>query len=468
MSFNSTLYLFFLPIVLGLYYKLEPTKRQYMLLVASWLFYAVYNPWFMWVILATTGVDYYAGSKIDETEDVARRKLWVALSVTSNLGLLCFFKYSRFAADNFVGLAGLFGWHLPAMTARIALPLGISFHTFQGISYTIDVYRKHIKPIRHFSQFALFVSFFPQLVAGPIVRAEEFIPQIIHCKAEAEPHEVRRGLGLLLYGMFKKVYVADVMAAFVNDVYADPHRASGLGLVFATYAFTVQIYCDFSGYSDMAIGSALLFGIKLPQNFDRPYLTTSIRDFWQRWHMTLSRWLRDYLYVPLGGNRRGRGRTYVNLMITMLLGGLWHGAGWNWIVWGGIQGAAMSIERATGLDKAPSSPVLRGLRWFITLHIAWLSWIFFRARTLREAMLVLERIARWQPGSMGPDNRIVIYATAGMALVLLADRLGLKQRWLEFADARPGPLRWTTYAAVIVLLLTFTRAPHPEFIYFAF
>ena len=218
----------------------------------------------------------------------------------------------------------------------------------------------------------------------------------------------------------------------------------------------------------MAIGSALLFGIKLPQNFDRPYLTTSIRDFWQRWHMTLSRWLRDYLYVPLGGNRRGRARTYVNLMITMLLGGLWHGAGWNWIVWGGIQGAAMSIERATGLDKVPSSAALRGLRWFITLHIAWLSWIFFRARTLRESVLVLERIARWQPGSMGPDTRIVVYATAGMALVLLADRLGLKQRWLELADARPDALRWTTYAAVIVLLLTFTRAPHPEFIYFAF
>jgi D-alanyl-lipoteichoic acid acyltransferase DltB (MBOAT superfamily) len=467
MSFNSTLYILFLPAVLLLYYRLQPAKRMYMLLVASWLFYAVYNPWFMWVILATTGVDFVAGRMIEATEDPARRKLWVALSVTSNLGLLCFFKYTKFLATNFVALAGLFHWKLPEMTAHIALPLGISFHTFQGISYTVDVYRKHIKPLRSFAEFALFVSFFPQLVAGPIVRAPEFIPQI-DCRSEADDHDMKRGLGMILYGMVKKVYVADVMAGFVNDAYADPARFSGLGLMFATYAFTVQIYCDFSGYSDMAIGSALLFGIKLPRNFDRPYLATTIREFWQRWHMTLSRWLRDYLYIPLGGNRRGNTRTYVNLMVTMLLGGLWHGAGWNWIVWGGIQGAVMSIERATGFDAAPRSVLGRAVRWLVTLHVAWLSWIFFRARTLGEALQVLGRIVRWAPGSMGPDTRVVLYAGTALGFVLLADYLDLKGRLLSLFDDRPAVVRWTAYAAVALFVLTFSRASHPEFIYFAF
>lgn len=467
MSFNSTLYLFFLPAVLVLYYRLKPGKRMYMLLAASWLFYAVYNPWYIWVILGTTSVDFVAGRKIDETDDPARKRTWVALSVASNLGLLCFFKYTRFLANNFVGLAGLLGWHLPEVAFQIALPLGISFHTFQGISYTVDVYRKHIKPLRSFTEFALFVSFFPQLVAGPIVRAPEFIPQI-DCRSEADGDEMRRGVAMILYGMIKKVYVADVMARFVNDAYADPSRASGLGLMFATYAFTVQIYCDFSGYSDMAIGSALLFGIKLPKNFDRPYLATSIRDFWQRWHMTLSRWLRDYLYIPLGGNRLGDVRTYVNLMITMLLGGLWHGAGWNWIVWGGIQGAVMSLERATGLDRVPRSPAWRAVRWFVTLHVAWLSWIFFRARTLSEALHVLGRIVRWAPGSMGADTRVVVYAGAAMLLVLAADYLDVKRRALEFFEERPAAVRWVAYAAVAVLVVTFSRASHPEFIYFAF
>ncbi len=467
MSFNSTLYLVFLPAVLLLYYRLAPAKRMYMLLAASWFFYAMYNPWFMWVILGTTGVDYVAGRQIAKTEDVGKRRRWVMASIASNLGLLAFFKYSRFVATNVVDLAGFAGVHLPAWPYHIALPLGISFHTFQGISYTIDVYRKQIKPIKSFPEFALFVSFFPQLVAGPIVRAPEFIPQI-DCRSEASEPEFRRGLGLLMWGMVKKVYVADVMAGFVNDAYADPARFSGLGLAFATYAFTAQIYCDFSGYSDMAIGSALMFGIKLPENFRSPYLSTSIREFWQRWHMTLSRWLRDYLYIPLGGNRHGTARTYVNLMITMLLGGLWHGAGWNWIVWGGIQGGVMSLERATGLDKDPTTTIGRVVRWFITLHIAWFSWIFFRARNLSEALLVVGRIARNAPGVMGSDTRVVAYAGLGMLLILAAELFDLKKRWLANVESRPAATRWVSYAAGIVVLLTFARATHPEFIYFAF
>lgn len=468
MSFNSTLYLVFLPAVLLLYYRLRPLHRRVLLLAASWVFYAVYNPWFMWVILGTTGVDYIAGKKIAATDDTARKKWWVVVSITSNLGLLCYFKYSAFLVQNVVAAAGLLHLRLPELVFHIALPLGISFHTFQGISYTIDVYRERIRPIRSFWDFALFVSFFPQLVAGPIVRAPEFIPQI-DGRAEASEQQMRRGLGLLVYGMIKKVYVADVMAAFVNDAYADPSRVSSLGFIFATYAFTVQIYCDFSGYSDMAIGSALLFGLELPRNFDRPYLSTSIRDFWQRWHMTLSRWLRDYLYIPLGGNKHGSLCTYVNLMVTMLLGGLWHGAGWNWIVWGGIQGIAMSLERATGLDRAPLSAFWRAVRWLVTLHIVCLSWIFFRSQTLSQALLVLGRIVHGAPGAMGSDARIVVYAGAGLALVLLADMFELKKRVLVFFEERPPTLvRYAAYAATTFFALTFARTSHAEFIYFAF
>ena len=467
MSFNSTLYLVFLPVVLVLYYQLSPARRLYLLLGASWFFYGMYNPWFMWVILGTTSIDYVAGRRIAMTDDLGAKKRWVGVSIASNLGLLAFFKYSEFVADNAIDLAGLVGVHLPAWPYRIALPLGISSHTFQGISYTIDVYRKQIRPIRSFPEFALFVSFFPQLVAGPIVRAPEFIPQI-DCRSQASESDFRRGIGLLLWGMVKKVYVADVMATFVNDAYANPSRFSGLGLAFATYAFTVQIYCDFSGYSYMAIGSALLFGIHLPENFQSPYLSTSIREFWQRWHMTLSRWLRDYLYIPLGGNRGGRARTYANLMITMLLGGLWHGAGWNWIIWGGIQGAAMSVERATGLDASPKTAWGKVIRWLITLHVAWLSWIFFRSRDLSEALLVVGRILHNEPGVMGSDLRVIAYAGSAMLLSLGTELLGAKKRWLELVASRPTTTRWVTYACAIVVVSTFARASHPEFIYFAF
>jgi alginate O-acetyltransferase complex protein AlgI len=268
--------------------------------------------------------------------------------------------------------------------------------------------------------------------------------------------------------MFKKVYVADVMAAWVNDAYADPSRISGVGLAFATLAFSVQIYCDFSGYSDIAICSAKLFGIVMPENFRQPYLSTTLREFWQRWHMTLSRWLRDYLYVPLGGNRHGAGRTYLNLMITMVLGGLWHGSGWNWVVWGAIQGVVMSIERMTGFDRTPSSALARLVRWAITLFIVLVSWVFFRARSLGDAWLVLTRIGSFAPGEFQTDLRAAVYASIGLLMVLLAGYFDFRKRWMDYVETRPRQLRWLTYACVIILSLTFSGASKQEFIYFAF
>jgi D-alanyl-lipoteichoic acid acyltransferase DltB (MBOAT superfamily) len=421
----------------------------------------------MWIILATTSVDWIAGRGLSNTSNLHAKKLWVVASITSNLGLLVYFKYSAFAVDNLnylipssASVLGSFVWHG-------ALPLGISFHTFQGISYVIDVYRKDIKPVRSFFEFALFVSFFPQLVAGPIVRAPEFLPQV-EFTTIAERTEFNRGIARIIYGMFKKVYIADAISPWVSDAYADPTRFSGLGLLIATVAFAVQIYCDFSGYSDIAIGSASLFGIKLPENFDAPYLSLSIREFWQRWHMSLSRWLRDYLYIPLGGSRCSTPRVYLNLMITMLLGGLWHGSGWNWLVWGGIQGAIMSLERMTGLDKAPSHSYLRSLRWLINILVVLISWVFFRAQSFSHATLVLSRIVQWQNGIIHTELRSFIYAATGFSLILVFERFGFKKLLIEWFSSRSQSVRWLIYASMAILALTFSRASNQEFIYFAF
>ena len=467
MLFTSNLYLIYLPVVLLLYYRLEPRGRRMMLLAASWLFYMLYNPWFMWIILATTSVDWIAGKGISSTENPKARRLWIVASVVSNMGLLGYFKYSTFTLENLNLLGNFISPRVASLVWRGALPLGISFHTFQGISYVVDVYRKHMKPVDSFFEFALFVSFFPQLVAGPIVRAPEFIPQV-KFTSRADSVAFRRGLARIIFGMFKKVYVADAIAPWVSDAYAGPNRFSGAGLLIATVAFTTQIYCDFSGYSDIAIGSAALFGIKLPENFDAPYLSRSITEFWRRWHMTLSRWLRDYLYIPLGGNRRGKIRTYINLMITMLLGGLWHGSGWNWLVWGGIQGAVMSVERLTGLDKVPQSRTGQFARWLSTLAVVLISWIFFRARSYSHAMLVLTRILSWSPGVIHTENRSFVFAVGGLTLVLVAEWFNLKQRFLAWSETRETAMRWLVYACMAIFAVTFSRAPNQEFIYFAF
>jgi D-alanyl-lipoteichoic acid acyltransferase DltB (MBOAT superfamily) len=383
------------------------------------------------------------------------------------MGLLAFFKYSAFAVDNLNLVSSVVGNTFGSLVWHGALPLGISFHTFQGISYVVDIYRKKIEPVRSFFEFALFVSFFPQLVAEPIVRAEEFIPQVKFAGG-ADRATFQRGIGRILYGMVKKVYIADAIAPWVSDAYADPSRFSGPGLLIATVAFTVQIYCDFSGYSDIAIGSASLFGVRLPENFAAPYLSMSIRDFWRRWHMSLSRWLSDYLYISLGGNRRGPIRTYVNLMITMLLGGLWHGAGWNWLVWGGIQGVVMSIERATGLDRVPKTRAGQMARWTVNFAIVLVSWVFFRAQSYTHAMLVMSRILSWSPGIIHTESRALLYAVSGLACILLSEYFGLKKIILDWIEQRGATVRWVVYCSIVVLALTFSRAPNQEFIYFAF
>ncbi|MBV8780850.1 MAG: MBOAT family protein, partial [Phycisphaerae bacterium] len=370
------------------------------------------------------------------------------------------YKYAGFISTNVAALL-----HTDAVPAlNWILPLGISFYTFEVISYIVDVYLGMTRPIRSLMDMALYVSFFPHLIAGPIIRSEDLVPQLV-ADREFDWNNIREGVARFIWGMIKKIYVADVMAKVVAEVYGNPDRASSSALLLGTYAFAVQIYCDFSAYSDMAIGSARMLGIKLPENFDMPYLSCSIREFWRRWHISLSTWLRDYLYIPLGGSRRGNVRTYVNLMLTMLLGGLWHGAGWSWIAWGGMQGGMMCGERFFNIsEKPPKELSWKLVRWIVTFHLVCASWILFRAKNLSQAGMIFHRIFSLAPGSMPVDYRPLVY----LAILLAAELSGLRAKITSMLNDRPVLARWATYAAVAVFVLTFQRASNPEFIYFQF
>ena len=460
MQFNSVLYLVFLVLVVGVFYQLTPRARRWLILAASYLFYGYWSVPFSGLLVFSTVLDWAASLWIQKHDSKFQKRLALMMSLVCNLGLLGLFKYADFFSDSAYGLFGARPWpHLD-----LILPLGISFYTFQTISYTIDVYRGHLKAKRSIIDVAMYVSFFPQLVAGPIVRAGELMSQL-ECRQSFDWQNIRQGIAQIIWGLVKKVYFADTCAQVVNVVYGDASNYSGLSLLIATYAFAIQIYCDFSGYCDIAIGSARLLGIKLPKNFDAPYLSTSIQEFWRRWHITLSTWLRDYLYIPLGGSRRGKIRTYVNLMITMLLGGLWHGAGWNWVVWGGLQGAVMSIERMLGLgDKRIANPIYRVIRWMVTFHIICLSWVLFRTHSLSEAGLVMGRILTMADGQFQIGFEPVI----ALAMILIAQLIKLHEHWAKWFESHPPVARWMTYTAVVFFILTFKRSMNPEFIYFQF
>ena len=431
-----------------------------MLLIASYAFYCVWSIPFSLLLVLCTFTNYGAARIISESNRSLKRRICLAASVMTSLGILGLFKYANFFSFSIMELTGVRPW--PAL--NLILPLGISFYTFQAMSYTIDVYRGSMAARRNFLDVALFISFFPQLVAGPIIRARVLVPQLQGMQS-LRWDAVRSGVAMIIWGMVKKVYFADTMAVIVNEAYTSPEQFSGFSLLLATYAFAIQIYCDFSGYTDIAIGSAKLMGIDLPKNFDKPYLSMSIREFWRRWHISLSTWLRDYLYVPLGGNRKGRARTYVNIMITMLLGGLWHGAGWNWVIWGGIHGVVMSVERMIGLsEQPPQSLVWRIIRCIITFHIVCLSWIFFRAHSLAGAFEVIKRIATGAPG----DIAVSFSPLLVLPLLLLIEIYDVQHKWINVFKHNPQLVRWAAYAFILLFTVTFKEAPKPEFIYFQF
>ena len=460
MQFNSVAYLVYLFIVVGLYYQLAQSGRRWLILFVSYFFYGFWSVPFSGLLAFSTLVDWSASCWIERSKTKAWKRAGLLASLIANLGVLGLFKYADFFSDSAYGLFHMRPW--PHM--NWILPLGISFYTFQTMSYTIDVFRGHIKAHRSIVDVAMYVSFFPQLVAGPIVRASDLLPQL-QTKQEFEWSNIRQGIARIIWGLVKKVHFADAMAHIVTVVYGQSSDYSGWSLLLATYAFAIQIYCDFSGYSDIAIGSAKLLGIHLPENFDAPYLTLSIQEFWRRWHMTLSSWLRDYIYIPLGGNRRGVFRTYVNLMITMLLGGLWHGAGWHWVVWGGLQGVVMSIERLMGLgNDTTNSWIVRFFRWFVTFHIVCISWVLFRATDLSNSMFIFKRIFTMADGqfSIGPAPIAVLL------ILLFVEQMKLRNRWLALFDSHPVLARWVTYLAILLFSLTFMQSSNPEFIYFQF
>lgn len=460
MQFNSISFLIFLPLVVVIYYQLDLRARRALLLLASFVFYGVWSVPFLGLLVLSTLLNYGAARLIGAAPPGTRRKAVLWIGVAANLGVLCLFKYADFLSTSFYALLGVQLW--PEL--RLILPLGISFYTFRGLSYVIDVYRGTVPAERSLTSVVLHISFFPQLVAGPIARAGAMIPQL----AEEQPLDwdsIRRGSALVIYGLAKKVLVADALANAASEAFRSPEQFSGSSLLLATYAYTGQIYCDFSAYSDIAIGATLLLGMKVPANFNKPYLSCSIREFWQRWHISLSTWLRDYLYIPLGGSRQGATRTCVNLMITMLLGGLWHGAGWGWVAWGGMQGAAMCVERTLGIKVGPPERLhWRLLAWVLTFHFICLSWIVFGARDLAGAVLMVERIASLAPGQMSVSFAPVAY----LLLIITADLLSVKERWLDLLAARPAAARWVVYASVAGFALLMAGVSSPEFIYFQF
>lgn len=394
MNVASKEYFIFLPVVLITYHLLPARGQKYgFLSVASWIFYAWAAPQYLWVLIGLAVIDYFAAIRIADSENQKTRKRWLTLAVVSNLGLLGFFKYTAFMYDNVIVGGQLMGLEWQDRTWRILLPLGISFHTFQGISYVVDVYRGQLKAVRNFIDYSAFVSFFPQLAAGPIVRGTEFLPQMVE-PPKLTGQQISDGLHLLILGLFKKLFIADQLdQLFVTPVFSDPQQFDPAVQRWATLAWAVQIYCDFSGYTDIALGTGKLFGFNLPPNFRLPYLATSITDFWRRWHLSLSTWLRDYLYFPLGGSRGSAFRTYMNLMIVFILCGLWHGAEWRWLIYGVYNGILMGLHRA--YDRA-----LTGIWWADTIRASYPWLVFAWAATFVQLLagLILIRMDSWSGG----------------------------------------------------------------------
>jgi len=477
MLFHSLAFFVFFPLVVVATFATPARYRWAVLLMASYIFYGAWKPAYLLLIIISTAVDYLAGKRLAATEGRARRA-WLGVSLTVNLGLLVAFKYLDFIArslETLIGFAGV-GFDLPAL--ELVLPVGISFYTFQTLSYTIDVYRGERGPERHFGRFALYVSFFPQLVAGPIERSTRLLPQLDSFVFDRE--RLVSGLGLMLWGFFKKMVVADRAARFVDAVYGDPGAVQGVTIWLATYAFALQIYGDFSGYSDIAIGAARVLGIDLSTNFIRPYAARSVRDFWRRWHVTLSTWFRDYLYVPLGGSRVRLPRQCLNLMVVFLVSGLWHGASWTFVLWGGFHGvllvAAVLWQRLREREgwARGEGPLGQALAAVGTFHLVCLGWLIFRADDLTHLAKLLLRLPISYPRSLAselsgvlPDAHIglemsVLAASAVMlALVEKVRHRPQRHHW-------PAPVRLFVWAGLGVWTLLFAAQSHSPFLYFQF
>ncbi|MEW6536645.1 MAG: MBOAT family O-acyltransferase [Candidatus Auribacterota bacterium] len=480
MLFNSLHFLLFFPIVTMLYFMMPYRFRWVFLLTASYYFYMCWKMEYIILIVVSTLIDYYAGVMMGKNEDKAKRRKYLILSLISNLGLLFAFKYFNFFNDSARAVFNHFNiaYHIPAF--KFLLPVGISFYTFQTMSYSIDVYRGEKEPEKHLGIFALYVAFFPQLVAGPIERSTRLLPQFF-VEHSFDYKRVTDGLKLMMWGFFKKLVIADRLAFLVNGPYNNPGDYSPTQLLIATYFFAFQIYCDFSGYSDIAIGSAQVLGFDLMDNFNRPYFSKSISEFWKRWHISLSSWFKDYLYIPLGGNRKGKARWYFNMFTVFLVSGLWHGANWTFVIWGALHGFYLMfsifsypfralLHKLFLMKKFPG--VHKYVQVFITFHLVLLSWIFFRANSVTDAFYIIRHIGDISVSDVisfakGVQIEFII-AVCSIAFMEFVHLIQRHSRIRHMLAERPIYVRWAVYYAVIFGIIFFGKFTQQQFIYFQF
>jgi alginate O-acetyltransferase complex protein AlgI len=468
MLFTQIEFFVFFAVVFGFLLVVRRHRaRKLFLLAASYYFYAYWDWRFLSLILTSTLVDYFVSLGMEKTDSSGKRRALLIVSLGCNLGILGFFKYFNFFVSSFSAFLSPLGLHLG--TLQIILPIGISFYTFQTLSYTIDVYRRQLPVCRDFFDFALFVAFFPQLVAGPIVRASEFLPQLDR-PLPLSWERAFLGFRQFTFGLVKKVFIADRIAMFVDGAFANAGALDGVTTWLSVLCYAVQIYCDFSGYSDMAIGLARAMGFDFRENFNHPYIATSITDFWRRWHISLSTWLRDYLYIPLGGNRKGKRRTYINLMVTMVLGGLWHGAAWTFVVWGTLHGVALAIDKWAG--PKIYLPERRGIKrsvekaagWLVTMLIVNVAWVLFRSQSFEQALLVLRQMF-WIPAGFSWHPPFALLALGVVALLEMIHASRYRNLLTLPAD------RWYTPVVLFSLLwlvIIFYPKEFAPFIYFQF
>ena len=470
MLFDTPIYLIFLALVVAAYWRLPWRRQNVLLLVASYFFYGWWDWRFLLLMMGSTSLDYLIGRKIEDASDPARRRIWLIGSLVVNFTILGFFKYFNFFLDSAARSLDIIGFHnVPHGVLAVVLPPGISFYTFQEVAYIVDVYAGRIKASRNFVDYGLFISLFPHLIAGPIQRPSHLLPQVQKPRV-LDPAAFRDGCMLILTGLIRKAVIADNCALLANAAFSGKLGNDGWATLIGVYAFAWQIYGDFSGYSDLARGSAQLLGFHFMVNFRQPYLATSLQDFWRRWHISLSTWLRDYLYIPLGGNRDGETKTYRNLIITMLLGGLWHGANWTFVVWGAIQGAGLSVERFIfGHRKRHGEP--RGWqRWalrVVTFHVVCVAWIFFRAQSLRDAFAMFGQLGhfQWSPAYGAAWLFLGILGTIALLMDLTVEKAGTEYPAYQGDSA---VLRHSVVVGGMALLLLFAASEAHAFIYFQF
>ncbi|MEP7278874.1 MAG: MBOAT family O-acyltransferase [Bacteroidota bacterium] len=488
MLFNSIEFAFFFPVVTLLFFLLPHRFRWLLLLLASCFFYMFFKPVYILILFFTIAIDYFAGIWIANESGRRRRKLLLLLSIVANVGVLAFFKYFNFLAVNINSLFGFIHVEEEVPLLKILLPIGLSFHTFQAMSYTIEVYRGNQQAERHFGIYALYVMFYPQLVAGPIERPQNILYQFYE-KKKFHYENMRRGLILIAWGLVKKVVIADRLALFVNQVYNQPEGYKGIPLAIGTVFFAFQIFCDFSGYSDIAIGCAKCMGFHLMTNFNRPYQASSIAEFWKRWHISLSTWFRDYVYISLGGNRVSNRRRYFNLFVVFLLSGVWHGANWTFVLWGILHGIYLVLEdklyrRFTGLKEKQHGLARFGKR-VVVFFLVCLAWVFFRAKNVTDSFYIFRNI--FYGWTMQIKNLIsnksyerlhLLYleqqglqfylGVLFILLMILVHRLQGKQTFDNWVISRKKEERWSIYYSMVLLFILFGVFNRSEFIYFQF